>query len=97
MSSFYAVHVQGRVLRLIAQGPDAEAKCRLAVQCTPRAAYVLCKGELPEDIEGFAYDFKNDFLDAAASAFLAEHEEDEPVTKVEKPSGMHKRISLVEN
>lgn len=98
--AFITVHVQGRVLRTIANGPDALSKAQLAVACTPRAGFELCQGEMPaegEALEVFAQDFKTRWLDREATAFLASHEEDEPVTKVEKPSGMHKRVSLVEN
>jgi hypothetical protein len=99
---FIVVHVQGRVLRLIEASDlaNAEAKARLAVQCTPRAGFELVQGELPSDIEAYADEYKTRYLDREADAFLLAHRDtdlpDEP-TRVERPSGLQRKVSLVEN
>lgn len=93
---FIVVHCAGRVLRLIDKDPDGESKAKLATQCIPGAAYEFAPGSLPENVEEYALRFKESYLERLADTFLAQHG-DEEVTRVEKPSGMHRRISLVEN
>ncbi len=96
MTGFWVVSVNGRVLRAIADGPDSQLRARTAAGNTPGARYEFIRGEMPEagyELEDFAAEYLERYLDAQATAFLEAHDQEIPEekTKVERPSGLRLR------
>ncbi len=101
MVGFWIVSVNGRVLRVIADGSDSQLRARTAAGNTPGAKYEFVQGEMPEqglELEDFAAEYLERYLDAQATAFLEAHGVDEipeETTRVEKRSPL--RLKAVDS
>ncbi len=97
MTGFWVVSVNGRVLRAIADGSDSQLRAKTAAGNTPNARYEFVQGEMPEqglELEDFAAEYLERYLDAQATAFLEAHGVDEipeETTRVEKRSSIRLR------
>jgi hypothetical protein len=103
MAGFFVVSVGPKVIRMIAADPDGGLRAKVAVGNTPGAKSTYYAGHLPEEgngVEDFAADFREQYCEKLADDFLAAHRDtempDEP-TRVSRPSGLQRKVSLVEN